>query len=166
MKKTVFIIAIGLIVGIIVLILVFIPKSRRIYGPSNNLKCQSNLRALYMVMIEYKSQFHSYPSGKGAAFWEALRNYPTVPESILTDKKNDLYICPFTNHKPVLGICDYLGPNFQVIADKFDETTPLAADQENNHPDGNVNVLYFGGGIVGMDKNSEEWKRVSKMLSK
>lgn len=158
-----YIIAVGLFC--LILFVIISPMIRREHHPVPNLKCQVHLRGLFAGMMMYESEFHCYPTGKGAKFWEALRTLPTPATSIFRDKKDDLFVCPSKGTSPGLGKCDYLGPNYKV-SDRLDVMTPLGADEPNNHNQGWVNVLYRDGTIISVEKDNAEWKRVQKYLTK
>lgn len=147
---------------------IILPGMGNIRTQAKVLKCSKNLTSLYSGLIQYESEYKTYPTGsnaRGKAFWNILRD-PNNPDAPLR-KQNDFFVCPVTNNKPdvfpAISVSSYLGPSFDV-SDALDETDFIGADQKVNHDPKNsgkpVNALTWGGRVIEVKPADPEWVEI------
>jgi prepilin-type N-terminal cleavage/methylation domain-containing protein len=146
-----------------------LPGLKNAQYKANMVKCTQNLKGLYMGMTNYDMTFGGYPRGedyKGANFWNALRTMPTAETSILGTRNHKLFVCPLSGEGAGDGVCNYRGPNANIIM-STDESRPIGGDRTTNHdPDSqkDINILYFGGQVDIIKPASQDWTDADSKL--
>lgn len=157
------------IIGILAAVL--LPQISKAFRSAKVAACSQNLRHLYQAMIQYAEPPNSfgYPSGdkyRGEAFWEVLRTEPSREDAVLADEKgmHNFFICPVRTGQGGFGICHYRGPNYNV-GGGTKSNKPIAADEPDNHGGDDINVLYMGGKVENVKKNTDDWNDADKNLT-
>lgn len=111
----------------------------------------------------HRDRLGHYPSGTGAAFWNALREEPDRDHAVARGI-DVLFVCKRGEVPPGPGVCGYRGPRF-TVTDATDPNELVAADMEGNHADGSINILHFSGSMETVFPGSLEYSRCREVLS-
>ncbi len=129
--------------------------------------CTNNLRQLGTYVIMYVSKLGSdrnYPPAGAVAFFNTLRNIPTVTTSIAAGN-DGLFVCKVYGTAPSPTNLDYCQPSAGIpggrVSDGLTQPQwPIARDRTNNHDingTDDMNVLYFSGSVSSANPGSAEW---------